>query len=470
METRPTRAAVYCRISRDAAGTGDGVDRQRDACLKLAADRGWLVSPDHVIVENDTSATKGKRPGYARLLALAESGTVDVIIGWAMDRITRKVTELEALIELSERTGVKIATVSGDLDLTTDAGRLVGRILASVARGEVERKGARQKAANLQRAERGDPPVARCYGYNRDGSVHPVEADHVRQVFARFAAGASLSGLVRWLNEHGQRPARGDLDEFGISGLRYMLRNRRYVGERWSAGEYVGPGTWSALVEPDLFAAVQTMLSDPTRKTHTGTARKWLGAGLYRCGVCDDGTTTHTYQKTWRSRVDGSVRRQRMYRCEKIHLVRKADPIDEFVHGVILARLRRPDIADLVADDRDASAVRTLRDEAIGLRTRMDAVADDYAAGTLTARQVKIATDRMTARLTEVEAQLSELGNRTALGQIAAAADPGAAWLALDVIQRAVVVDTLAEVTILKGKPGRAPFDPDTVRIEWRTA
>ena len=47
--------------------------------------------------------------------------------------------------------------MTGDLDLSTDAARLVGRILASVARGEVERKGARQKRAQQQAAQQGRP-------------------------------------------------------------------------------------------------------------------------------------------------------------------------------------------------------------------------------------------------------------------------------------------------------------------------
>lgn len=35
--------------------------------------------------------------------------------------------------------GVVVATVNGDIDLSNDMGRLAGRILASVARDEVER-------------------------------------------------------------------------------------------------------------------------------------------------------------------------------------------------------------------------------------------------------------------------------------------------------------------------------------------
>jgi len=122
------RAVLYLRQSKDAGLTGLAVDRQRTECRRLAGERGWTVVEE--CVDNDTSASTGKhRPGYQRALQLAEAGDVEVIIAWHVDRLTRRVAELESLIELCERTGVRVATVSGDLDLTTDAGRLVGRIL-----------------------------------------------------------------------------------------------------------------------------------------------------------------------------------------------------------------------------------------------------------------------------------------------------------------------------------------------------
>ncbi len=462
-----TRAAVYCRISRDLTGGNAGVDRQRDACLKLAADRGWTVDPKHIYVENDTSATKGRRPGYQTMMQAAESGAVDVIIAWHVDRLTRKLTELEHLITLSERTGVKVATVSGDLDLTTDSGRLVGRILASVARGEVERKGARQRAANAQRADQGRPPSTRAYGYAADGTVIPEEAAVVLTMFEKFAAGATLMSIRTALNREGALNSRRR--PWGPTGVRGILLNPRYAGECWRNGEYVCPGAWEPLVDADTFAAAGARLRDPIRlRGHEGSARKHLGGGLYRCGICDDGTLMKSAQSRY-TLADGTVCKFRAYLCATSkHLHRKADPVDELVVAVIVERLRGADVLGMMADDRDVKAVRELRSEANGLRARSDSLAAEFADGLLTARQVHVASNRITGRLADVEAKLAAHGQRSALAALAGASDPGAAWQGLDVVQRAAVVGTLATITVLPGARGRAAFDPESVRIDWR--
>ena len=443
------------------------MDRQREACLILAAERGWTVDPSQVYVENDTSATRGKRPGYESMLAAAETGAVEVIVAWHLDRLTRKLTELEHLITLSERTGVKVATVSGDLDLTTDAGRLVGRILASVARGEVERKGARQRAANAQRAGQGKPPSTRAYGYTADGTVIPHEAVVVRGMFEQFAAGATLTSIRAQLNRDNILNSRQQ--PWGLTGVRGVLLNPRYIGECWRAGEFVGPGAWEPLADADTFAAVGARLRDPIRlRGHDGSARKHLGSGLYRCGICADGTLMTSAQSRY-SRADGTVTPFRAYLCATSkHLHRKAEPIDNLVVAVITARLRSADVLTLMSTDRDVAAVRELRREAIGLRARSDSLAAELADGLLTARQVHVASERITARLADVEATLVTHGQRSAMAALAGAQDPGAAWQALDVIQRAAVVDTLATVTVHPGRPGRAPFDPTTVYIDWK--
>ena len=69
--------------------------------------------------------------------------------------MTRQPRQLEDWIERAEERGLVITTANGEADLSTDGGRMYARIKASVARSEVERKSARQKAANAQRARLG---------------------------------------------------------------------------------------------------------------------------------------------------------------------------------------------------------------------------------------------------------------------------------------------------------------------------
>ena len=72
-------------------------------------------------------------------------------------------------------------------------------------------------------------------------------------------------------------------------------------------GEMVGAAEWPAIVPEEQWRAVRAVLADPARTTTTGPARKWLGSGLYRCGVCDA------------TLIGTVVNHRRSYRCRAGH-------------------------------------------------------------------------------------------------------------------------------------------------------
>src|SRR5487761_79666 len=115
-------AGIYCRISEDREGAGLGVQRQREDCETIAQTRGWDVA--HVYVDNDISAYSGKpRPEYRKLMEDIESGFLQAVVVWHLDRLHRQPKELEAFIDLVERKQVSLASVSGEHDLATPEGR-----------------------------------------------------------------------------------------------------------------------------------------------------------------------------------------------------------------------------------------------------------------------------------------------------------------------------------------------------------
>lgn len=242
--------------------------------------------------DNSVSAFSGKpRPGYDRALRMLDDGLADLLVAYAVDRLTRSVTDLEALISLCERTKTAVATVSGDLDLSTDQGRLVARILGSVARGEVERKATRQRDANEQKANRGEPRKGcpRPFGWKQDRiHLEPDEAEAIREAARAILGGGTLSALCREWSRLGLRPAQapyGPLPEipWARGSIRQIMLNPRLAGIATYRREAI-EGTeaqWEPILPTETFKAIKAVLTSPSRG-HARGVRTLLG-GLATC-------------------------------------------------------------------------------------------------------------------------------------------------------------------------------------------
>jgi DNA invertase Pin-like site-specific DNA recombinase len=264
----PRRCAIYLRVSLDATGEQLAVQRQRADCLRIADQRGWKVIGEFVDNSISASDKRKARPGYDQLVAPYEAGEFDALVCWDLDRLTRQPRQLEDWIDAAQERGLLLVTANGEADLSTDGGRMFARIKATVARGEIERKAPRQRAAALQRAERGKPPLGvRLTGYSPTGEIIENEAAIVRQLFDRFAAGDSLRALAGWLTAieiSTRRP-------WNPSSVRTILTDPRYAGHAVYLGKTNGKqGTWEALVEDDVFRLVEAKLADPRRKRSKG--------------------------------------------------------------------------------------------------------------------------------------------------------------------------------------------------------
>jgi site-specific DNA recombinase len=460
-EPAKTRAALYFRQSLDVQ---EGIERQRTRCRSLASARGWSVVEEYV--DNDTSATKSRGSGtaWARMLSDAAAGKFNVVIAVDLDRLLRTISDLLKLTE----TGAKVLTVDGEIDLTTADGEFRATMLAGIARFEARRKGERQKRASADRASKGMRSGGRRpFGYEQDGStIRSVEAGAVREGYAALLAGVPLAGIARQWNEQSlvstqMRQARtghaGEPSPWRHDSVRSVLLNPRYMGKRAHLGEVVADAVWPALVDETTWRAAEAVLTNPLRRSGA-RGGKYLLSGLAVCGVC--GSTVHA----------GANSRPgiRSYRCAGStgHFARKAEPVEEFVSAVIVARLSREDARDLLSDDAHPDTA-ALRDEANGVRGRLDALAVDFADGTLTASQLRTATARLRSRLAELENALADAGRVDILGPLVAAEDVASAWGLLSVARQRAIVGVLARVTLHAPGRGTRIFRPETVGIEW---
>jgi DNA invertase Pin-like site-specific DNA recombinase len=439
-------------VSLDATGEGLAVDRQREACLSILAARGWELADEYV--DNSVSATDSRknRPDYDRLVRDLDAGRFDAVVCYDLDRLTRQPRQLEDWIEAAEGRGLALVTANGEADLTTDAGRLFARIKLAVARSEVERKSVRQRDAARQRSDIGRPPLGvRLTGYTPKGDVIPDEAETVRQVFAAFLDGGTLKGIARTLTEAGITTRRGR--PWNPSTVRDMLSNPRYAGRAVYRGKETGKrGAWVALVSDEDFERAQALLAEPTRRKQAGTERKHLGSGLYLCAVCEQPVSAWSGAR---------------YRCrDGAHVNRARGPVDAFVEAVLVERLARPDLADMLASTGTNTEPYLAE---IDRQKRLIARAEaDYKAELIDGALYKTTRDEAVAALRAAEDALANLTTGSAVRPVLGAPDPATAYESSDLATRRAVLDFLMVVKLRPGHRYSRTFDPETVAISWR--
>ncbi|MHC9294188.1 recombinase family protein [Mycobacterium sp. LTG2003] len=461
------RAAVYLRQSQDRSGEQLGIGRQREDCHRLIAARGWTIAAE--FVDNDVSALSRKpRPQFVAMMARVDAGEFDVIVARHMDRLLRRLAELESVIERCQASSTTIVTAADGIDTGTDGGRTVARIMASIAQGEVERKAARHRSAAVQAAKQGRRTGGgRPFGYDADGmTIRIEEAELVRQGYADFLAGESFGEIARRWAATGQRTPLGN--DWTRYAVREVLMNPRYCGLRRHVPNgqitaarknpalfIIGQAQWPAIVDEPTWRAVAHIMASEDRR-RAPVAAKGLLTGVGVCGVCGE-----TVQRS------GASVAAPQYRCRsRQHVTRRAQPVDEYVSMVTVARLTAPDASKLWT--ADAPDVGELMAEADTLRRRRDDLAELVADGAMTPAQFRAANERVLSRLGELESRIAAIGQGSPLA-IVAESDVQAAWDALPIAQRRGIIDALmVPVLHLPGRGVRA-FDPNTVEIRWKS-
>jgi len=424
-----------------------GVIRQDEDCERLAEYRRATIVAR--FPDNDVSASGRKlRPEFEKMLKAIDAGQVDVVIAYSLDRLTRNSRDRVRLIESCQKAGVTIWLVRGsDLDLTTANGRMVAGILAEVAQAEIEVEGERTRRARKQAAEAGLPVSGhRPFGFDDDAvSVRPAEAEAIRQAYAAALGGSSTGQVAKAWNAAGYRTWDGH--EWRRDSVRYVLKNARYMGYRphkpidrpRNSDPDLYPAAWDAIVDEATWRAVHKRLTDPSMsQPDTEVA---LLTGIAQCGWPGCAGFVHS-ASTARGKY-------RVYRCKAAtgHVVRKAEPIEQYVIGHVIARLSRPDAAELLVDDSrpDVSGLQRERDE---INANLNALASMLVERRITQQMLTAATDTAMDRLGQIEAAISDAAKVEVLGDLIGTDDVLAVWESLGRGRQREVIRTLVDVTI----------------------
>lgn len=177
-----------------------------------------------VIVDVE-SAGSLDRAGMGRLLDVVASGTIDVVIVFRLDRLTRSVRDLGELLERFQKRGVSLVSVCESLDTATAAGRLVLHILGSVAEWERQTIAERTRAIMRHKKSSGERVGTVPFGFRLAADRKHLEPDEAEQGILSLMRelrdlGFTLVEVADELNRRGFRTRRG-----GLWRLQYIAAN-----------------------------------------------------------------------------------------------------------------------------------------------------------------------------------------------------------------------------------------------------
>lgn len=205
------RVAAYRRVSTgDQGDSGLGMDAQATKIDALA----MLHDHEPDVEFTDVASAKSlDRPGVTALLDGVRDGTIGTIFIAKLDRLTRSVRDLDAVLELVGKHDVRLVSASESIDTATAAGRMVINILTTVAQWEREAISERTKAALAEQRKRGKRTGTVRYGFRDDGTGLEIQdmAEQANIDTARMmrAHGMSLGVIAKTMNADGSRTRTG---------------------------------------------------------------------------------------------------------------------------------------------------------------------------------------------------------------------------------------------------------------------
>ena len=279
-ELHEQRCAIYTRKSSE-----HGLDRefssleaQRSICAAYIASQrpnGWSEMPKHYDDGGYSGGTLA-RPALQELLADIESGVIDVVVIYKLDRITRSLLDFIRLMDLLQSYGVAFVAVTQNFDTGDSTGRLILNVLLTFAQFEREITSDRLRDKFTAMRQRGMFVGGNVpYGYDlvdKKLVINPAEATIVRSIFTRYLDVKGMATIAQELRKNGvvrrsRTTKRGNLitgRPICTSSVLNMLSNPLYAGDVVNKGK-VFAGQHEAIVDRALWDEVQCLRAKRTR-------------------------------------------------------------------------------------------------------------------------------------------------------------------------------------------------------------
>ncbi|MCQ4193853.1 recombinase family protein [Streptomyces parvulus] len=450
-------AREYLRVSKGKGRTARSITDQHRDNLAAEGDHGpWSWGEAYRDTGSASKYATKTRDDFERLLSDLGTGAFgpagDVLVLWEVSRLARETGRGVALVDAAEAGGYLIHVTS--LDRTFNPRNYGDRhsLISGINDAEKEARllSARTLRGVTSAAGDGRPHGKIPFGFRRtyeliDGRPRPVsqEADPaegplVVELFERVAGWEdrpreSVRAVALDWEKRGIRSRDGVV--FSRQNLVQVLKRKAYVGIRVHKGEE-RPGNWKPLVEPALFDAVQRILADPSRKTHTGSQVKHVLTGVIKCDTCGGKVSLRPGGRSYDGRM--------VYRCwEKDCFTIDKEQTDGHLLNLLMTYLflaPRDEVPAALADEEEANELAAVRAGLVSKRSQLEAFEAEDPETPAEARLIGRKIAKLEGEIKELERRAAGLTEPDPLSDVFETG-PGAAdrWVAADItVQRTV--------------------------------
>lgn len=291
------RCAIYTRKSHEEGldQAFNSLDAQREAGLDFIRSQkheGWQA----IETQYDDGGYSGgniQRPAIQQLIEDIKHGSIDVVVVYKVDRLSRSLHDFAQLMKLFDEHQVCFVSVTQQFNTTTSMGRLTLNMLLSFAQfeREVTSERIRDKLAATKKKGLwviGQPPL----GYkaaDKHLEILPGEAKLVNTIFRGYLENQSLLQLSEQLNAQGhttkQWTSTRDITHGGKpltpKYIYRVLTNPVYIG-KITHNQHVWPGIHKPIIPRKLWDQVQRTIDTQHKQTRNRWSHPHLLKGKLR--------------------------------------------------------------------------------------------------------------------------------------------------------------------------------------------
>lgn len=320
------RVRTYIRYSDHKQDDGFSVEYQISEIEDFLYRNGLELHKHHI--DQATTATKvAGREAFFELVHDVKEGFVDIIVVYKLNRIFRNAYESQKYRKLFQKHGVKLMSVTQQIDEDTSAGRLMTNVLSDIDQYQSETISDHVKSSMREMARQGYFTGGTVpFGYTLEAIENgkktrkkyipdEIEKTVVQKIFELYADNYSLRYLQQYLTENGFKTRQGK--QFGITTIARMLGNDFYIGTlRYSTQGYediVVENAVTPIINADLWRRVQERKNANKQVAPRKRKRLYALTGKIYCGICGN----HFFGMQSGSTQKGVYYAYRYYVCAK---------------------------------------------------------------------------------------------------------------------------------------------------------